>query len=236
MPLYAPKLSFLAITLFLLALFAIAIAPEPPAKLLTSQEGWDVRGASSSLVSLSAFSEPFSQLRYSVVESPGGVLFRTWTPDRGIVPIEVTSAPFRPTRYMSVAITGTNRTRGEYVHAFIECESNRQKLEILKGSVNSNIAEAIVVSPDGWCPSAARLKFSSMENDVYVGAGAVFEISRLSYVKSSFLGRLPHLIISLAIFALIMFAGASLVRLFGCHNDLLTACFAHRGVYLRKFR
>lgn len=214
----------------MVVLLAIAVYPESPCKLLTFSNDWDTHGENNSKVPLLSIPEQFRHIRRSVLESPGGFIFRTWTHERGIVPLEVTSAPFRPTRYMSVAITGASRTIEGRVHAAIECESNEQRLEIFRGSVNADVTEAIVVAPDGWCSGNARLKFTSTEKSVNVGVGSVYEISRLSYLKSSFLGRLPFLIVSIIIFSLAMIAGASIVARFGKINELLPSALVSLGV------
>lgn len=209
-------------------LLVISLWPELPAIPLTSFQGWNIKGDANAQVPLFAFPEQYRQLRKSVVESSRGVLFRTWTPT-GIVPIEVVSPQFYPTRYMSVAITGSNRTPEGQVHAFIQCESSGSVLEIFRGSVNNHVTEAIVVPPVDWCHGSARMKFKSYEKGSYVGVGAVFEISYLSYVKSSFLGRVPYFLTALAIFSLVMFAGASLVVRLGWHGDPLPIAFTSLG-------
>jgi hypothetical protein len=115
---------------------------------------------------------------------------------------------------MSVAITGNNRTKDGRVSAYIECDDNSQRLEIFRGSVHTHAAEAIVAVPDGWCAGNARLLFASSESDINVGVGAVFEITWLSYLKSTFLGLLPYFALALALLGAAMLAGAALaVRL-----------------------
>ncbi len=221
----APRLSIITIFLVLLAL---ALWPEPPAKPLTPREGWSVNGAADVRVPLFAFPEQYRQLRKSVVTSPDGVVFRTWTP-AGIVPLEVISPTFHPTNYMAVAITGINRTPDGRVQAYIECEQNGQRLEIFRGGVNVNVAEAIVVPPADWCQGDARLKFISSEKGINVGVGSVFEISYLSYLKSSFIGRVPYFLTALTIFSLVMLAGASVAARIGWHDDPLPLAFASLG-------
>lgn len=194
----------------LLSAFAIAIFPEAPGRSLTPPDGWVLNGSASSRVSVRAFPDQFRQTRRSVVESDDGYVFRTWTPDSGIVPIELTSAPFRPASHMSVVITGSERSPGGRIHAYLECEQNGHRLDIFRGSVNVNVAEAIVNPPRQWCPGNARLKFSSFETMANVGVGAVFEISHISYLKKTLFGKIPYFLVSIAIFSLVMVAGAAL--------------------------
>jgi hypothetical protein len=130
---------------------------------------------------------------------------------------------------MSIAVTGANRTPEGRVHAFLECEDNRARLEIFRGSVNVNVAEALVAAPINWCPGFATLRFASTERNINAGIGAVFGISKLSYAKSSFLGRLPYLVTTLAVFITVMFAGASLAARAGWRSDPLVVAFASLG-------
>lgn len=226
---YINKLTIFIAGGLLSLLFFLAILPEKPAKLLTSADGWVLRGDPGSKVLLRDFPIQFRQVRDSAVESVGGYVFRSWTPGNVIIPLELTSAPFRPTRFMSVAITGNNLSKKGHAQAYIECEQNDQRLEIFRGSVNVNVAEAIVVAPDGWCTGNARLKFISSENDVNVGVGSVFGISHLSYLKSSFIGRVPYFLLALGIFSLVMLAGSSLAIRLSWRGDLLPIAFTSLG-------
>ncbi len=219
----------LLVVVTLSVLFLISLFPEGAAKLLTPSDGWILSGDSSSKVLISDFPEHFRQVRRSTIESNGGKIFRTWTPDKGIVPLELTSAPFHHARYMLVAITGTNDITDGRVQAYIECEQNGQRLEVFRGSVNVNVAEAIVISPEGWCPGDARLIFISSQQNVNVGVGSVFEISYLSYLKLSFIGRMPYFLTALAMFSLVMLAGASIAVRLGWHGDLLPIAFVSLG-------
>lgn len=222
-------LAQIAFWLLILFAFGLAVLPEQQTVLLTPSDGWSVQEHDSSRVSLRDFPAQFRQIRQSAVDVHGGQVFRTWTPDRGIVQLEIASAPFQPSRFMSVAITGSNSTPEGLVQAYIQCEANGQRLEIFKGSVNVNVAEAIVATPRDWCPGMARIKLKSAEQNTNVGVGDVFEIPFLSYLKSSFLGRVPYFITALAFFSFVMFAGASLATRFGWHQDPLPLALISMG-------
>lgn len=215
--------------LLMLFAFALAMIPEQKTVLLTSSDGWSVSEHDSIRVYLRDFPAQFRQTRQSASNLHGGQVFRTWTPDRGIVPLDIESAPFQPSRFMSVAITGSNSTPEGLVQAYIQCEANGQRLEIFKGSVNVNVAEAIVATPRNWCPESARIKFKSTEQNTNVGVGDIFEIPFLSYLKSSFVGRLAYFMTSLAVFSFVMFAGASLATRIGWHHDPLPLALISMG-------
>jgi hypothetical protein len=228
MPILGHKVSILMFGLVLL-LFGIAVYPEKPAELLTEPGQWIFQGNEGGKVSLRDFPEQFRQVRHSAIESNGGHMFRTWTAAHGIAPVELLSSSFPPSRYMSVAITGANRTPGGLVQTYIECEPNSQRIEVFRGSVNVNVSESLVVTPVDWCPGNARLIFKSSEHDVNVGVGSVYEVSFLSYLKSSFIGRLPYFLAALTVFALVMLAGGALASRVGWHDDLVPVAFAWFG-------
>jgi hypothetical protein len=229
MNIFWSKASTLIFGLMLL-LFVIAVYPEKPAKLLTDPNQWIFQGNEGSKVSLRDFPEQFRQVRHSAIESNGGHVFRTWTPANGIAPVELLSSSFPPSRYMSVTITGANRTPGGLVQLYIECEPNSQRIEVFRGSVNVNVSESLVVTPIEWCPANARLIFKSSEQNVNVGVGSVYEVSFLSFLKSSFIGRLPYFLAAFTVFALVMLTGGALASRGGWHDDLLPVAFAWFGL------
>ena len=191
------------------ALFVLALIPEERAEILTDHDGWTSSGQPGNEVPLAGFPLQFRHVRESAVDTPGGVVFRAWTPETGVAHLEVISAAFQPARYMSIAITGSTRTSQGLVSADIQCEVNNRTVDVFRGSVNVNVAESIVAVPDGWCPGSARLRFVSKENTVNGGMGTVYKISYLSYLKSTYLGLLPYYIIAVIVVCLVMVSGAS---------------------------
>lgn len=216
-------------SLLILALFLLALLPEQYTTLLTKHDGWTINGPVSSEVPVASFPLQFRQIRKSSVDSPGGVVFRTWSPKNGIEPLRISSSSFIPAPYMSVVITGTNRTAQGLVSAVIKCEENNKEIEVFRGGVNVNVAESIVVTPENWCSGTARLKFISNEEQVNVGAGSIYEISYLSYLKSTYLGLFPYYVISLVVIYLVMLSGASLALRYGWTVELLPVAFISLG-------
>lgn len=223
------KLSTIFFIVVASILIGIAVYPETPAELLTDPDQWVFHGNEGSKISLHEIPEQFRQIRHSVIESDGDHLFRTWTPAKGIAPAELSSGLFSPSRYMSVVITGTNRTPTGLVQTYIECESNNQRIEVFRGGVNVNVAESLVAVPSNWCPDKARLILRSSEHSINVGVGSVYEVSLLSYLKSSFIGRVPYFLAAFIIFALVMFTGGALASRMGWHDDLIPVAFSWFG-------
>lgn len=201
---------YIPIWLIFLILFFFALYPESPAKLLTPANGWHSTAPTDAQTNLSAFSEQMRYLRKSEVESPGGVLFRTWSPSKGIQPFELESAPFRPSEYISVVIAGNNKTIQGGIQAYLRCSDSGETKEVFSGSVGVSVVESIVKIPSTWCKSEATLKFTSTEPGILAGIGSAYEISWLSWFKSSFLGKLPYAFLAYIVFALVMLSGASI--------------------------
>ncbi len=188
----------------------IALFPEPPARALTPLEGWQVTGEAGRVTGLAALPLQYKHLRRSVAESPTGVVYRSWTPDRGVQPITVVSPPFRAPRYLSVTITGTTRTLTGANAAFLSCSAHARRLPIFEGSVNVGVDEALLALPKPWCSGDTRLHLQSADPAQNVGIGTAYEVSALSWWKSSFVGLVPYLVLALALPSAIAVAGTAL--------------------------
>jgi hypothetical protein len=216
--------------IFLLASFGICLYPEKPAQLLTNPEQTIfLTGNEKSKFNVNEIAQQYRQIRQSALEN-GGYMYRDWTPDAGIGPLKIRSNTFTPSEYMSVIVTGSTRTPHGLVKAYIECEKSGAGVDVFNGSVNAHISEAVVSTPPKWCPGGAHLIFETTETDTYVGLGAVYEISPISYWKLSFIGKLPYYFATLFIFSFLMFAGAAAALRYRWHDDPLPVAFVFLGV------
>ncbi|MFT3929006.1 MAG: hypothetical protein QM709_01810 [Spongiibacteraceae bacterium] len=224
------KLNSIAACILLTAMFLIAALPERPARLLTTPDLSTFNGAPSSVVPLQSIPRQFLHTRQSIATLENSVIFRSWTPDHGVVPFNLTSSSFIPTKYMVIPVTGTTQTQKGLVTSYLECEFNKARINIFRGSVNVNVNESIVALPMDWCPGKAHIVLESSEREVNVGIGGVYAISMLSYLKQSFIGRLPYFLISFLTFAYVMFAGASFFYSRMPSKDPLPAAFISLGL------
>lgn len=226
--LFRSRLTILFLPLLLIS-FGICLYPEKPAQLLTNPDQTLVVGSEKSKINVNDMAQQYRQLRQSALE-PAGYLFRNWTSDVGIGPLKIQSNTFTPSKYMSIIVAGSTRTLHGLVKTYIECEKNGARIEIFNGSVNVNISEALVATPTNWCSEGAHLIFETSETDAYVGVGAVYEISPISYWKSSFIGKLPYFFTALFIFSFLMFTGAATAHRYGWHHDPLPIAFVSLGI------
>jgi len=199
------------LAIVLLIGLVIALMPEPPARVLTSNYGWEVRGAAG-VLRLSEFPDQYRHVRRSVVETPVSVFFRSWTPAAGVQQIEVVSPPFEAPQHLGVAVTGDTRPASGKNAAFLSCSDHAQLRPIFLGSSNVAATESLMELPANWCAGETRLHLIAGDRDTNVGLGTAFAVSALSTWKASFVGLLPYLMISLAIPILIGVVVAGMAR------------------------
>lgn len=225
------RLFAIIISVIVLSLFFLATFPEPGTNHLISLHNIDATliHAKNSCMSISSYPQQFSHIRDSSGNFPESSICRTFNPETGISPVGFKSSNFKPKQYMSVAITGSTKSQLGLVTAFIECIDNQRTIPLFNGSVNNHLNESIVFMPNDWCPNEAMLKFHSDEVGHYAGIGSVYEITFLSFLKSSFIGILPYFITAFAIFSFVMFAGSSLATRIAGHHDPLPLAFISLG-------
>ena len=221
----------LAIPFFILLCvsFGICLYPEKPAQLLTDPYQTSVAGSEKSKFNVGELAQQFVQLRQSELEN-GGYVYRNWAPDAGVGPLKMQSNSFTAPQYMSVIVAGSTRTSHGLVTAYIECEKTGARIGIFSGNVNVNVSEALVSTPANWCPGVSHLTFETSEKGAVTGVGAAYEISPLSYWKSSLVGKLPYYFTALFVFSFFMFAGAAAAHGYGWQQHPLPMAFAWLGI------
>jgi hypothetical protein len=216
---------------FVASLFVV-FAPEPSATLLTPQEGWLLNGDASSRVAASDVPLSVKEIPASVETNPESFVFRTWTPDHGVVPIDLVSPAFNGERFLRVLITGNNRTLADQTRVWLECQANGLHKEIFQGSVNNRLHTALVELPESWCSGEIVLRLHSDTRNpyVFVGAGSVFSASLMSYLKAGFLGKIPFMVVAALLLTLLMLSGGALSVRFGYDDLLFPAALAFLGI------
>jgi hypothetical protein len=223
-----PSASLIVAMLVFTASLIVVFAPEPPAILLTPRDGWLLDGKASSRLAVSAKAN--LDIPASAKANPEAVVFRTWTPDHGIVPIDLTSSSFDGERFLRVLITGNNRTLADQARAWLECETNGLRKEIFRGNVNNRLHAALVELPERWCSGKIVLRFQSDNSNSFVGVGSVFSASLLSYLKASFLGKIPFITVAAVLLVLLMLSGAALSVKFAQARLAFPAGLAFLGI------
>jgi hypothetical protein len=104
--LWTDRLAWLALA----GAVAVALWPEPDAKLLTPAAGWHFEGEAETRVDLSRLHHRSHFLRDSIRLDDEAGFWRAWTPGLNNVPLRLSSPPFRAAPILSIPVTG--RTSG----------------------------------------------------------------------------------------------------------------------------
>lgn len=220
------RIAGLAAAGLLLAGFVVALWNEPDAAVLTPADGWTASETVGALTP-AQYGPQARDVRSSVLENPGAVLFRNYRREAGTQPGRVVSPPFRAEGLVSVVVTGFASTpRGETDTA-IACSTNDRRLAFARGGVNVNVGEALVEIPKGWCAGELRVEQTATTARNLAGVGSVSALAPVSLWKRSFIGLLPYLAVALCIFSLVGLAGALALRRFA---EPLPAAMATIGI------
>lgn len=95
-----------------LAAAAVALWPEPAARLLTPASDWFVKGHPEQSVMLGGLHHAGHFLRDSVRLNSDTRFWRVWTPSSGDLPLALTSPPFRAPPVLSIPVTGNSSGTG----------------------------------------------------------------------------------------------------------------------------
>jgi len=201
------KFKWLIILIVLISV-SISFVPEPSAKSLV-KSNWNLPLENSHKVILKQVGKESLFIRNSIVNSQDGILYRSWGPNDGIIPINMyLPLPNINGKILSIPVTGTTRAPIENDFVSLVCEKDGNAIEIFKGSVNTTFQESIIQVPPNFCLDGAEVQFKS--NGAYnIGLGSIFEISYLSFLKKSFIGMLPYFLISLLVLSIYILVGAA---------------------------
>lgn len=204
----------------LLLSFAVALWPEPKARILTSPQQWSL-SEKIGATPLATYPRQYRQVRASIADAPEATLYRTWTPESGTQPGRISFGPFRAEGLISVVISGNSVIPSGKAQMHVFCTAHNERLPISRGSVNVNASEALVHIPRECGAEDLRVELVTADACL-AGVGPIAALSRLSGWKQSFLGVLPYLLISLFAYSAIGFGGALTLRKW-CQAELAAA-------------
>jgi hypothetical protein len=190
------------------AAVAVALWPEPAARLLTPGPDWAVEGHPEQSVTLGGLHHASHFLRDSVRLNPDTRFWRVWTPSQGDLPLAISSPPFLAPPLLSIPVTGDSSGVSGPAAIWLEHLGSGQRKAVFFGATHSSFNDVLVAVPPQWVGSETRLRFQSggKRNS---GTGSVFATSGLSWLKSTFVGRLPVLLGGMTIWGFLLFTGAA---------------------------
>lgn len=203
-----------------LASFVVSIAPEDRSVLLTDSAGWEINTGESGKFFAQDIVPPYRYSRSSQNSSKGSFLFRTWTHEGNIL-LDIRSEPFTPPKYGSILLTGGHLSLDKKVESYIECIASENRLQFFRGTVNTNLIQSVFSIPDGWCDDKVRLVIKTLDANETIGIGGIFEISKLSYLKSRFMGLIAYYFIFISALTIIFLVPGLFAKHFSLNRNLL---------------
>ncbi|MDE2464361.1 MAG: hypothetical protein KGO02_11690 [Alphaproteobacteria bacterium] len=192
----------------------ISLWPDRPAVPLITRTGWFIQGQAFKIDT-----PPPYEIRDSVRYSPATVLWRTWSPATLATVGTIRTASFKAPRYLLVPYGGF--AGDPDISLDLVCAASGARLPLATARTNTQVTEAMVKVPHGWCSGGAYVEAASRSTAKFIEIGSPFRISRVEYYKASFVGLV-------GIFALVF--AFTLGLLF-----LPTALALHRGRTMESF-
>jgi hypothetical protein len=215
-----------AIALFLLLLgisLLIAAWPSQPATPLISQSDWSIQGQAFKNMTPDRY-----EVRNSIRTSPQTVYWRTWSPVTLATKADIRTHPFKPSPYMAIPYGGFAGAPG--IQLWLECQQTGQHLPIASARTNTQMTEALIHVPLGWCPSEVILDAQSQSTTQYIEIGTPFKISRLDYYKNTFIGLIGLLAVVFVFAWGLIFLPNTIARLYGNPSEAIIIGLAIFGL------
>lgn len=171
----------LAITIVIAASLLLAAWPSPPASALITKSDWQVSGNAYQNVLPSRF-----EIDNDIKASAQSVYWRTWHPETGATVATITTSPFKASTYMAIPYGGFAGAPG--IQLDLRCVLSGKTIPVATARSNTQMTEAKIRVPHGWCNGDAVLSADTHSTSKYIEVGTPFRISWIEYYKNSFLG------------------------------------------------
>ena len=171
----------LAITIVIAASLLLAAWPSPSASALITKSDWQVSGNAYQNVLPSRF-----EMGNDIRASAQSVYWRTWHPETGATEATITTSPFKASTYMAIPYGGFAGAPG--IQLDLRCVPSGKIIPVATARSNTQMTEAMIRVPHGWCNGDAVLSADTHSTSKYIEVGTPFRISWIEYYKNSFLG------------------------------------------------
>ena len=191
---------------------AIALAPEPkPGSIVSAAAPRVMAGAPGRL--------PLAELRDRDHNIPTSLLselelFRSWTAEHGVQPLELEFGPIRRVRYLGIIYQGAIFDAAGQNALYLRCSTDRRVKPVSVGGVNTTVTEAIVRLDPSWCRDGQiylRMVGGEKRN---IGVATPYQRSALAYLKQSYLGYVGFFLTAFSVLLAVFFAGGLAARRF----------------------
>jgi hypothetical protein len=179
--------------------------PDPLARPLVRRDQWLVSGE------FFQNARPgYMEVREDIRTSPEAVFWRSWSPETGQTSGILTSASFRPPRFLVVPLHGFPLDPA--IQVYLECSSDGRRRTLAQANTNTQWSQVQLFLPRGWCGDKVRLVAATSSQTRYIAVGTPFKISVLSFLKGHPVGRLAEHAAIFGVYFVVGFAGAVLLR------------------------
>lgn len=213
----------LAITIVIAASLLLAAWPSPPASALITKNDWHVNGEAYQNVLPSRF-----EIGNDIRVSAQSVYWRTWHPETGATVATITTSPFKASTYMAIPYGGFAGAPG--IQIDLRCMPSGKTIPVATARSNTQMTEAMVRVPHGWCNGDVVLSANSQSTSKYVEVGTPFRISWIEYYKNSFLGLVGIFAVVFAFAWGMAFLPTAVALWFGKRKGLVVSGIACLGL------
>lgn len=175
------KLLITATGVLLIISAIISLWPAKPAIPLITKQEWIVTGQAFQNSTANLY-----ELPDSIRDSHEMVYWRTWSPETQATMAQISTRPFKPTRYMAIPYGGFAGEKG--IRLDLTCSSNQKVLDVASARTNGQMTAVLLRTPEKWCDSDVILTATSTNKDKFIEVGTPFSISLVDYYKNSFVG------------------------------------------------
>lgn len=201
----------------------IAAWPSQRATPLISKNEWSIQGQAFQNVTPLAY-----EVRDSIRNSPETVYWRTWSPGTLTTKADISTYPFKPSRYMAIPYGGF--AGDSDIQLKLICKQTDRYLTVASARTNTQMTEALIEVPTGWCAGDVILNAQSQSNSQYIEVGTPFKISWLDYNKNSFIGLIGIFALVFAFVWGFIFVPSALANLYGKTSESVVIGMATFGV------
>ncbi len=126
----------------------------------------------------------------AMLEAPELRLWRSWTPERGALAGEITSAPFMAPAYFAIPFTGFPGESADH-DIGLRCAASGAERSLGIGRINNEWGLRVVRSDPGFCAGPIAVYARSGGNFLHVGIGTPFATDWFGYASQLYAYTLP---------------------------------------------
>jgi len=190
---------------------------------LITKNDWKVSGHAYQNVSPLRF-----EVDKDIKASTQSIYWRTWNPKTGATAASISTSPFKPSTYMAIPYGGFAGAPG--IQLDLRCVPSGKTIPVATARSNTQMTEAMIRVPHGWCNGDAVLSADTHSTTKYIEVGTPFRISWIEYYKNSFLGLVGLFVVVFAFAWGMVFLPTAVALWLGKRRSLVISGIACLGL------